>query len=243
MPWPPDQCSHLRCRASGAAAGTGTPNTPHPPFLYHVILKKTPCRLWWSVIKHDEFLGWVYTERTRAGTFCRYSMWIALWISQESEDNFAFLFAVCESWNACDPPQFQHQVWMVMKDLLSPSKCHVNIYNIHLDGGKKTSVTIQTLRWMVMKGLSPGPSHFGWAWKFFHNHPNTEASTETDADHKCFFADVVVPQCKWAWIVTACVCNLLFLWWFNLTNRAAAASSIIFLCYKSWFIQLKTNLY
>ena len=134
------------------------------------------------------------------------------------------LKATSLSYSLCDPHQFQHQVWMFVKDLLSPSKCHVNIYNIRLDGGKKTSVTIQTLRWRVMKGLSPGTNRFAWSWKFFRNHPNTETSTETDADHKCFFAHVAVPQCKWAWIVvTACVRNLLFLWWFDLTNRAAAA--------------------
>ena len=73
-----------------------------------------------------------------------------------------------------------------MKDLLWPSKCDVNIYNVQLNGAKKPSVIIHTLRWMVMKGLSPGSNHFGWSWEFFCNHPNTETSTETDADHKRF---------------------------------------------------------
>ena len=51
-----------------------------------------------------------------------------------------------ESCTACD--QFQHQLArrMVAKDLLSQSKCDVNIYNIRLDGGKKPSVTIKILK-------------------------------------------------------------------------------------------------
>ena len=84
----------------------------------------------------------------------------------------------------CDPHQFQHRLAcrMVMKDLSSPSKCHVNIYNIWFDGGKKPSVTIQTLRWMVQL--------FWMATKNFYHHPNTETDTEIEADHRRFFTNI-----------------------------------------------------
>ena len=53
---------------------------------------------------------------------------------------------------------------------------------------KKPSVIIQTLRWVVRKGLKlPSANHFGRLGKTFWNHPSTETDTETDADHKRFF--------------------------------------------------------
>ena len=73
---------------------------------------------------------------------------------------------------------------MVTKDCSSPSKYKINAW---LDGSKKISVTRQTLRFMITKGLSPQSNYFGWSWKTFCNHPNTETDTETDADHKRFF--------------------------------------------------------
>ena len=76
---------------------------------------------------------------------------------------------------------------MGTKALLSPSKYDVNFNNIWFDGGKKILVTIQTPRWMGMKGLLPPSNHFGWSGKTFRDDPNSELDTETDADHKRFF--------------------------------------------------------
>ena len=71
-----------------------------------------------------------------------------------------------ESWNACDPHQFQYQIAcrMATKELLSPSK-FVNIHNFQLDGGEKSSVIIQSPSWTDMKDLLPLPNHFGWPQK------------------------------------------------------------------------------
>ena len=54
-----------------------------------------------------------------------------------------------------------------------PTGMH-SCYNIWLDGGEKPSVTIQTPRWTVTKDLSPSSNPFGWSWKTFYHHPNTE---------------------------------------------------------------------
>ena len=91
-----------------------------------------------------------------------------------------------ESWNACDPHQLARR--MVAKDLSSPSQHDVNIYTTRFDGSKKPSVTIQTPRWMVTKGLHHHPGYFGWSQKTFRDHLNTETATETDVDHMRFYS-------------------------------------------------------
>ena len=78
---------------------------------------------------------------------------------------------------------------MVAKDLSTPSKCNVSIYNVRLDGDKRPFLTIQ------MDGQERSFTTIRWTWmvsKTFHNHSNTKAYTETDAEHEQFFSEFVL---------------------------------------------------